>query len=116
MLDYCKSQHWFIYSGWFTEVFFMVVSPLEFFNAVNQQLGQFLPDVAKSAQQDFNQQAKAALTSLVSRLELVTREDFEVQQQVLLRTREKLEAMEARVAALEAKLALADGKFNSSAG
>ena len=38
-----------------------------------------------------------------ARLELVTQEEFELQRQVLARTREKLEALEARVAQLEAK-------------
>ena len=80
----------------------MAVSPFELFNAINQQMGQLLPDVAKSAQEDINAQAKAAFVGLVGKLDLVTREDFEIQQQVLLRTREKLEAMERRVAALEA--------------
>lgn len=79
----------------------MPVSPFELFNTINQQVGQLLPDVAKSAQQDLNQQAKAALANMMSRLDLVTREDFEVQQRVLLRTREKLEALEKRIALLE---------------
>ena len=82
----------------------MAGSPLDILNALNQQFGQLFPDVAKSAQQDLNQQAKAALNSLVSKLDVVTREEFEIQQQVLLKTREKLEAMEKRVAALEAQL------------
>lgn len=80
----------------------MAVSPFELFSTINQQIGQLLPDVAKSAQEDINAQAKAALIGLVGKLDLVTREDFDIQQQVLLRTREKLEAMEKRVAALEA--------------
>lgn len=44
---------------------------------------------------------KAALTSSLSRLDLVTREEFDIQAQVLARTREKLTALEARLAALE---------------
>jgi len=81
----------------------MAVSPFEMLNAVHQQIGQLLPDVAKSAQEDLNQQAKAALLSLISRLDLVTREEFEIQQEVLLRTREKLEAIEKKIAHLEAQ-------------
>ena len=41
----------------------------------------------------------------LARLDLVTREEFEVQRAVLLRTREKLEALQAQVAELEARLA-----------
>ena len=41
------------------------------------------------------------MESALGRLNLVTREEFEVQQAVLARTREKLKALEARVAALE---------------
>jgi len=43
------------------------------------------------------------LLASLQRLDLVPREEFELQEQVLLRTREKLEALEARVAELEAR-------------
>ena len=43
------------------------------------------------------------LRSGLARLDLVTREEFEVQRAVLLRTREKLEALEGTVAELEAR-------------
>jgi BMFP domain-containing protein YqiC len=48
---------------------------------------------------------KAVLQSQLSKLDLVTREEFDIQSQVLIRTREKLDAMESRIAELEAKLA-----------
>jgi len=44
---------------------------------------------------------KQVLQAQLSKLDLVTREEFDVQNQVLIRTREKMEAMEARIAALE---------------
>ena len=44
------------------------------------------------------------LTSLFARLDLVTREEFDVQRQVLLRTREKLALLETRVSELERML------------
>jgi len=44
------------------------------------------------------------LSSAFSRLDLVTREEFDVQRDVLVRTRDKLQEMEARVAEMEAKL------------
>ena len=43
------------------------------------------------------------LQSQLSKLDLVTREEFDIQTQVLIKTREKLEAMEVRLAALEAE-------------
>lgn len=56
---------------------------------------------------EFGQQAeknlRAALEALFARTDLVTREEFEVQQAVLARTREKLERLEKIVAELEAK-------------
>lgn len=53
---------------------------------------------------DLERNLQALLTSLFARLDLVTREEFDVQQQVLLRTREKLTRMEAQMAELERKL------------
>jgi BMFP domain-containing protein YqiC len=44
------------------------------------------------------------LQSGLARLDLVTREEFEVQRAVLLRTREKLEELQRNVAELEAQL------------
>ena len=46
---------------------------------------------------------KAMLTGALSRLDLVTREEFDIQARVLLRTREKLDALEVRVAELESR-------------
>src|ERR1700681_3310811 len=54
---------------------------------------------------DAEKNLKAMLTGALAKLDLVTREEFDVQARVLLRTREKLEALEARVAELEARAA-----------
>jgi BMFP domain-containing protein YqiC len=58
---------------------------------------------AASPAHDAQKNLKAMLAGAVAKLDLVTREEFDVQAQVLLRTREKLEALEARVAELEAR-------------
>jgi BMFP domain-containing protein YqiC len=50
---------------------------------------------------DLEKNVRALLSSFFARLDLVTREEFDIQRQVLLRTREKLAALEARVAELE---------------
>lgn len=60
--------------------------------------------IANSPIKDVEQNIKAILTSTLSRLNLVTREEFEIQQQVLLKTREKLAELEAQVTALAEKL------------
>lgn len=57
--------------------------------------------IAASPAKDIEKNAKAMLSGMLSRLDLVTREEFDVQTQVLARTREKLLALEARVDALE---------------
>lgn len=51
--------------------------------------------------QDVEKNLRAALLSVFERLDLVTREEFDVQSAVLGRTRAKLEALEKQVAALE---------------
>lgn len=53
--------------------------------------------------EELQQNFKAVLQSGLSKLDLVTREEFDVQRAVLLRTREKLEALQQAVAALEAQ-------------
>jgi BMFP domain-containing protein YqiC len=58
-----------------------------------------------SPARDIEKNVKTMLQSGLQRLELVPREEFEVQAQVLLRSREKLEALEKRVAELEARVA-----------
>ncbi len=61
--------------------------------------------LAASPAKDIEKNLRALLSSAFSRLDLVTREEFDVQQDVLGRTREKLEQMEARVAEMEKLLA-----------
>ena len=75
--------------------------PQEIFSQLQGQFGQFVPDMAQAAREDFETQARATVMSVLSRLELVTREEFDAQQAVLMKTREKVEALEKRVAELE---------------
>ncbi|MCX7179646.1 MAG: accessory factor UbiK family protein [Proteobacteria bacterium] len=60
---------------------------------------------ASSPARDIEKNARALLSSAFARLDLVTREEFDVQSALLARTREKLGALEARVAALESAAA-----------
>ena len=59
--------------------------------------------MASGPAKDFEKNARALLAQGFTKLDLVTREEFEVQAAMLDRTREKLTALEARVVALEAQ-------------
>lgn len=61
--------------------------------------------IAASPARDVEKNLKLMLTAALSRLDLVTREEFDIQARVLVRTREKLDALEARVAELETRAA-----------
>lgn len=68
-----------------------------------RRLAESMPDSLRALQKDMDQNFKAVLQSGLARFDLVTREEFDVQAGVLRRTREKLEALEARLAAMEAE-------------
>jgi ubiquinone biosynthesis accessory factor UbiK len=75
---------------------------------INEKLFQdlsarFSELIANSPARDLEKNARALLAGFFTRLDLVTREEFDVQSDVLLRTREKLEQLEAKVAELEAR-------------
>jgi len=80
--------------------------PQDFLAQLQGQFGQFVPDMARAAREDFETQARATVMAVLSKLELVTREEFDTQQAVLVKTREKVEALEQRVAELEQKAGL----------
>jgi len=64
-------------------------------------LAETLPQGLKSARDDLEKNFRSVLHSGLARLDLVTREEFEVQEAVLAKTRQKLEALEARLATIE---------------
>ena len=63
-----------------------------------------LPPGIGQLQADFERSVRAAVSSAVARMNLVTREEFDVQSAVLARTRAKIDELERKVAVLEAKL------------
>ena len=65
------------------------------------RIGQAFKD---SPAKDLEKNVKAMLVSGLARLDLVTRAEFDIQREVLQRTREKVEALERRVAELEGQL------------
>lgn len=58
---------------------------------------------ASSPARDLEKNARALLGGVLGRLDMVTREEFDIQKELLERTRARLEALEARVAELEAR-------------
>ncbi len=69
-----------------------------------RRLSGLVPPGLREGREELQENFKSVLQSGLSRLDLVTREEFEVQRAVLLRTREKLEALERALAILEARL------------
>jgi BMFP domain-containing protein YqiC len=67
----------------------------KFFEDLNARIAEV---IAASPAKDIEKNMKAMLTAMFARLDLVTREEFDLQVAVLQRTREKLEALEARLA------------------
>ena len=69
-----------------------------------KKLAESLPPGLHQMQTDFEKNARASLNSIFTKMDLVTREEFDVQQAVLLRTRARLEVLERQVAELELKI------------
>lgn len=65
-----------------------------------RRLAESVPQGLKSVRAEMEENFRAVLKSGLKRMDLVTREEFEVQEAVLARTREKLDALEARLEAL----------------
>lgn len=72
-----------------------------FIEEMTQQLEDGLPSGLGLMREDIESIVKASMAGALSRLELVTREEFDVQTAVLLRSREKLEALAVRLKQLE---------------
>ncbi len=66
-----------------------------------RRLGGLLPPSLREGREELQENFKSVLQAGLAKLDLVTREEFEVQRAVLLKTREKLEALERTVAELE---------------
>lgn len=72
-----------------------------FFNDLQGKINQAMEN---SPAKDIEKNVKAMMTQGFSKLDLVTREEFDIQAQVLAKTRRKLDALEAKVSELEALL------------
>lgn len=77
--------------------------PNDFLNDLTHQIGDLFGQ-SQQIKEDAKQNIKTLLQSQLSKLDLVSREEFDSQAQVLLRTREKLEQLEQQLANLEQKI------------
>ncbi|ACS86950.1 ubiquinone biosynthesis accessory factor UbiK [Musicola paradisiaca] len=75
---------------------------------IARQMQEAMPKGIREFGEDVEKKIRQILQSQLTKLDLVGREEFDVQTQVLLRTREKLALLEQRMAALEAKAANSD--------
>ena len=66
-----------------------------------KKLADSIPENLRGLGEDLQRNLKSTLRSGLERMELVTREEFDIQVRLLARTREKLEALEARLEELE---------------
>ena len=69
-----------------------------------RRLAEAMPSGVKALQSDVEKNLRAQLQSGLARLDLVTREEFDVQAKVLARSRAKVDELQKRVAELEARL------------
>ncbi len=68
-----------------------------------RRLAESVPQGIRTVKDDLEKNFRSVLRSGLGKLDLVTREEFEVQEAVLARTREKLDSLEERLQTIEAK-------------
>ena len=66
-----------------------------------RKLADTVPEGLRAVREDLEKNFRGVLRSGISKLDLVTREEFEVQEAVLARTREKLERLQAKLEEIE---------------
>lgn len=71
---------------------------------IAKQLTDNMPQGVKSLAENFENKTKQVLQNKLAQMDFVSREEFDIQSQVLIRTREKLSQLEQKVSELEAKL------------
>ena len=75
-----------------------------------RRLGTLVPPALREGREEMQENFKAALQAGLAKLDLVTREEFEVQRAVLARTRGQLDELRTLVDRLEAELAARDAQ------
>lgn len=77
----------------------------ETLNGLARRLAEAIPKNVRTAGEDIERNFRSVLSSGLGKMNLVSREEFDIQAAVLRRTREKLEALEAKLSELEQDLA-----------
>ncbi len=75
---------------------------------IAKQVSDAIPASLKNIASDLEDKTKTVLQRKLAELDVVTREEFDVQTHVLLKTREKLEELEQKLTEIEAKLAVTE--------
>lgn len=79
-----------------------------------KKFSEMMPEPLRNMQEDVEKNVRSMMESGLQKMNLVTREEFDIQSAVLQRTREKLEALEARLSEWENKQAPATTSTHSS--
>jgi BMFP domain-containing protein YqiC len=80
------------------------------FDDMARRITEALPESVRALQKDVERQVRSTLQQGFERMDLVTREDFDVQVTLLERTRARIRELEARLDALEGKSPAPDGE------
>ncbi len=84
--------------------------PKNFIQGIADAITDALPDGVKNKTAEVEQRIKEGVDQALSNFKMAKQEEFEIQQKVLKKTREKLESLEKRVAELEERLGLSEGE------
>ncbi|MGF1615892.1 MAG: accessory factor UbiK family protein [Gammaproteobacteria bacterium] len=82
---------------------------------LTRKIADTLPQGVTQLQSDMAKNMRAVMAATLERMDLVTRQEFDVQVGVLTRTREKLAVLEAKVAKLEQEIASSHSKSRGKA-
>ena len=87
-----------VFFWWLRYQFVMTTESIE---NIARKLAESVPGGLKSVREDLEGNFRSVLQTSLAKLDLVTREEFEVQEAVLAKTRSKLDALEARLKEIE---------------
>ncbi len=74
----------------------MIIDP-KIIEEFSKKINAFLPESANEIKSDFEANLKSLLQATLVKMDVITREEFDVQTQVLAKTREKLEVLEEKL-------------------
>ncbi|MGJ8515325.1 accessory factor UbiK family protein [Carnimonas bestiolae] len=87
----------------------------DIFGRIAQNIGDKLSNVSQGPE-ELQRTVQGAMKSAFDRLDLVSREDFDIMMDVLTRTRSRVESLESRLAELESQLAAGQPSASSESG